>query len=164
MKTSARSSVRLSRGVSIVLAVIAWGVSGFYSWPALGLGTPGLVILAVGLVRGRRGLVTVGTFGLFLGAVVAGIQHSPVASVLLSVTCTVLAWDIGSMAISIGTQLGRKAETTRLETIHIVASVSIGVVTAGIGYGLYQSGTGGQPITAVGFLLLAAVLLNETLR
>lgn len=158
-----RSPTRLSSWVAVSAAFVALGSSGFYSWPALGIGTAGFVLLVVGVVRGMPGGVTIGAFGLFMGAIIAGVRGVPVIPVLISVTTAVLAWDIGGSAISIGNQLGRDADTTRIETVHITASMSVGVVTTGVGYGLYQTGTGGQPVAAVIFLLIAAVLLVEAL-
>jgi len=145
-------------------AVVAFGLSAFYSWPALAIGAVGLVLVFVGLIRGLYTAVTVGAFGLFVGAILAGVQTTAVGPILGSVTAAVLAWDIGTNAISIGNQLGREADTRRLEAAHIAASTGVGVITVSIAYGLYMTGTSDQPITALFLLLLAAVLLLESLR
>lgn len=149
--------------MSVTAAFLALGVSGFYSWPALAIGTVGLVLFAVGLVRGVNAAVTIGAFGLFAGGIVAGARDVPAVPVLVSVTCSVLAWDVGGSAISIGKQLGREADTRRIEVVHMTASGVVGVVTAGVGYGLFRTGTGEQPVAALVFLLIAAVLLVEAL-
>lgn len=159
MKATARAPTRLSSRASGSAAVVALGSSGYYSWTALLLGTVGLLLIAVGLVRGRTTAVSSGAFGLFIAAIVAGVLGAPVVPILGSVTCAVLAWDIGGYAISLGTQLGRSAETMRIEAVHIAGSVGVGTVTAGIGYGLYRAGPSEQPIAALGFFLVAAVLL-----
>ncbi|MFC7029042.1 hypothetical protein ACFQJ5_17670 [Halomicroarcula sp. GCM10025324] len=159
-----RGPAPLSRSVSLGVAVVAWATSGLYSWAALAVGTAGLLLLVIALLRGLRAAVPLGTFGLFIGAIAAGIQGAPVLPVLLGVTCAVLAGDIGNSSISIGNQLGRAADTTRLETVRVATSITVGVLTAGVGYGLYRSGTSGQPVVALGFLLVAAFLLVETLR
>lgn len=158
-----RAPARLSRWGSVSVALLALAASGFYSWLGLVAGTAGLAVLVVGLVRGEHGAVTGGAFGLFLGAITAGVQGAPVLAVLLSVTCSVVAWDSGGNAISIGEQLGRDADTRRIEAVHMTASGGVGVVTAGTGYGLYLAGTGGHPVAALVFLLVAAVLLVEAL-
>lgn len=163
MKPISRTPVRLSSWVSASAAVVALVTSGFYSWPALAIGTPGLILLVVGLVRGVNRPVTLGAFGLFVGALVAGTQSAPPVPILISVTATVIAWDAGGSAISIGKQLGRDGDTVRIEAVHLTASGVVGVVTAGLGYGLYLTGTGEQPIAALVFLLIAAVLLVEAL-
>ncbi|MFC7116403.1 hypothetical protein ACFQH2_17635 [Natronoarchaeum sp. GCM10025703] len=159
-----RDPARLSSLLSGSAAVVAFGVSAFYSWPALVVGAVGLVLVVVGLVRGLYNAVTLGAFGLFVGAILAGMQTAAVSPVLISVTAAVLAWDIGTNAISIGSQLGRDANTRRIEVVHVVASTGVGVVTSSVGYGLYVTGIGNQPITALFFLLIAAVLLLESLR
>jgi hypothetical protein len=158
-----RGPARLSRWGSAGAAVLALGTSGFYSWPALTAGVVGLTLLVVGLRRGANTAVTAGAFGLFLAGIVAGSQGAPVLPVLISVTCSVLAWDSGRNAVSIGTQLGREADTRRIEAVHMAASTAVGLMTVGLGYGLYRAGTGNQPVTALFFLLVAAVLLVEAL-
>lgn len=163
MKAIQRTPARLSSWVSGSAAFVALGASGFYSWPALAVGTMGVLLLIIGLVRGANAAVTTGAFGLFVGGIIAGVQSAPVVPVLISVTFSVLAWDVGGNAISIGKQLGRDADTRRIETVHLTASGVVGVVTVGVSYGLYQTGTGEQPVTALFFLLIAAVLLVEAL-
>jgi hypothetical protein len=163
MKPIDRAPTRLSRWVSVSAAFVALGASGFYSWPALAVGTLGLLLLVVGLVRGANAAVTTGAFGLFVGGIVAGVGSAPVVPVLVSVTFAVLAWDVGGSAISIGKQLGREADTIRIEAVHMTASGVVGVVTAGVGYGLYHTGTGEEPVVTLVFLLIAAVLLVEAL-
>ncbi|WP_254532818.1 DUF7519 family protein [Natrinema gelatinilyticum] len=163
MKTIPRAPARLSSWGSVIAAFVALGASGFYSWPALAVGTGGVLLLAVGLVRGANSAVTIGTFGLFMGGIIAGIQSAPVVPVLVSVTFSVLAWDVGGSAISIGKHLGRDADTRRIEAVHMTSSGVVGVVTASMGYGLYRTGTGEQPVAALVFLLIAAVLLVEAL-
>lgn len=163
MKAIPRAPARLSSWGSVLAAFVALGTSGFYSWPALAVGSVGLLLLAVGIVRGANSAVTLGAFGLFVGGIIAGVQSAPVVPILISVTFSVLAWDVGASAISIGNQLGRDADTRRIEAVHMTASGVVGVVTAGVGYGLYQTGTGEQPVAALVFLLIAAVLLVEAL-
>lgn len=144
--------------------VIALGTSGFYSWLALAVGVSGLVLLAVGLVRGATAAVTTGSFGLFGSAVVAGVQGAPVEPILVSVVAVVVAWDVGGTAISLGKQLGRETETRRLEAVHAIGSVAVGVATAGVAYGLYRTGPSEQPVAALVFSVIGAVLLLEALR
>lgn len=158
-----RSPARLGRGVSVGAGLLALLSVGLYSRPALAVGAPGLVLLVVGLIRGSDAAVTVGAFGLFAGAILAGARGAPVAPVLVSVTSAVLAWDAGGSAIGVGNQLGRDADTRRLEAVHLTASALVGAVTAGAGFGLYRAGTGGRPAAALVLLLVAAVLLVAAL-
>lgn len=158
-----RRPAAFSRSLSAFAGVLALVTSGFYSWIALAVGVIGLAVHAVGLVRGETPAVTAGTFGLFLGAIVAGAQGAPIPSVLAAVVLAVVAWDVGGNAVSIGRQLGRSADTVRIELVHAVASLAVGTLTAGVGYGVYWFGAAGQPVPAVVFLLLGAVLLIATL-
>lgn len=163
MRPVDRSPARLGRWASVGAGLLALVSGGFYSWPALATGSFGLLLLAGGLVRGANRPVSVGAFCLFGGAILAGAQGAPVLPVLVGVTFTVLAWDIGGNAIGVGAQLGREADTVRLEVVHAAASLLVGAVVAGVGFGLYRTATGGQPIAALVFLVLAAVLLVEAL-
>ncbi len=158
-----RRPTALGRWISGFAGVVTLVTSGFYSWPALGVGAVGVVVLWGGLLRGARSLVTAGAFGLFVASVLAGVQGAPIVPVLASVVLAVVAWDAGGNAISIGEQLGRSAETARIEIVHSSSTLAVGVVTGGVGFGLYRFGTGGQPVAAVVFLLLGAVLLVATL-
>lgn len=158
-----RGPARLSQGIAVFASSLALVTCGFYSWPALFVGGLGVVVLWAGLHRGSRGAVTTGAFGLFVAAVIAGAQSAPVVPVLASTVLVVVTWDVGGNAISIGDQLGRAAETTRIEAVHSLATLTVGALTATVGYAVYWFGTGGQPVAAVAFLLLGAVLLIATL-
>lgn len=163
MRAIDRSPARLSSWIATGAGIVAVVTSGLYSWFALACGLLGLSVVGIGLVRGSRGMVTAGAVGLFAGTLVAGAGGAPTLLIVLSVTATVVTWDVGASAISIGDQLGREADTTRIEAIHAAASISVGVVTAGIGYGIYRTTAAGQPLAALVFLLLAAVLLSSAL-
>lgn len=165
MRAVDRSPARLGRAASVGAGLLALLSVGLYSPPALAVGGAGLILLVVALFRerGSDAAVTVGASGLFAGAILAGARGAPVAPVLVSATAAVVAWDVGSSAIGVGEQLGRDADTRRLETVHATASVLVGAVTAGVGYGLYRAGTGGRPVAALALLVVAAVLLVEAL-
>lgn len=159
-----RAPTRLSSWTAVGAALVALGAGGFYSWPALAAGTLGLGLVVAGLARGSIGPVTAGAGCLFAGAIVAGVQRAPAAAVLVGAVAAVLAGDIGGNAIGLGRQLGRDAETRRLEAVRIASSTAVGIGTAGVGYGLYRTASGGQPILALVCLLLAAALLVSALE
>jgi len=158
-----RSPARLQSAIAVVLAILAVGISGAYSTVALATGVLGVLVIALGLGRGSYALVTTGSAAIAGGAMAAGALGIPPLALLVSVTAAVTAWDSAGNAISIGAQLGREADTTRIEVVHTLASVGVGVVTAGVGFGIYRAGTGGLPITAIVFSLIAAVLLVEAI-
>ncbi|WP_439025781.1 DUF7519 family protein [Haloarchaeobius sp. DT45] len=162
-----RRPVRLS-------AVVALGAGAFAALAAVltasaGVigGAIGMLALAPGVVLGYRRLVHLGAVGLLGGLVFAGATGSgPSAELLMLVgtTATVLAWDVGQNAIGLGEQLGRETETTRAELAHIGGSVTVGVLTAGTAFGVYQVATEGQPLVALALLLVAVVILTTALR
>ena len=163
MRAVDRSPARFSQWSSAGAGLVAVVSTGIYSWPALATGTLGLVLLVGGLVRGARRAVTLGALGLFVGAILAGSQGVPILPVLVGVTAAVLARDVGGTAIGIGAQLGREADTVRLEAVHVATSTVVGVVVTVAGVAIYRAGVGGRPILALVLLVVAAVLLVETL-
>ena len=163
MRPVDRSPARLSAWASAGAGLVALASTGLHSWPALAAGTLGLLALVVGLARGTRSRVSLGAFGLLGGVLLAGAQGAPVLPVLVGVTFAVLAWDAGGSAVSIGAQLGRDADTRRLEVVHLASSLAVGAVVAGLGYGLYRVAAGGQPVAALVLLVVAAVLLVEAI-
>lgn len=158
-----RAPTRLGSGVAVCAALVALGTSGFYSWVALALGGLGLLVLVAGLVRGRQAAVTLGACALFAAAVVAGVRGAPALPVLASVTCAAVAWDVGGTAVGLGRQVGREAETWRVEVVHAAGTLAVGAVTAGLGYGVYRAAAADPPVAALLFVVVAAVLLVEAL-
>lgn len=134
------------------------------SLTGLALAGPGLLVVGVGLLTGGRRTLGAGGTLLVGGVLLAGAQGAGAESLLFGLLTAVLAWDVGEHGIGVGEQLGREAETARLELVHAGASTVVGVVAAGIGYGAYIAATGGQPVTALVFLLLGAVILVSVLR
>ena len=159
-----RAPTRFSSGAAVCAAFVALVASGLYSWPALAAGALGLGLVVLGLARGSIAPVTTGACCLFVAAILAGVQRAPIAAVLVGVTAAVLAGDAGGTAVSLGRQLGREAETRRLEAVRFAASAAVGLGTAAVGYGLYLVGPGRQPIVALVCSLLAAVLLVQALE
>jgi hypothetical protein len=126
-------------------------------------GAAGLAVLGVGLVRGSRAAVTGGSGLLFAGVLLAGASGASPEPLLVGTLGAILAWDIGENGIGLGAQLGRAADTRRLEFVHAASSLVVGAVTAGLGYGVYLGATSGQPLTALVFLLVGAVVLVSAL-
>ncbi|MFB6141867.1 MAG: hypothetical protein ABEJ30_00830 [Halorientalis sp.] len=162
-----RSPVRFASGVAVAAALVAALASGLYSLPAFAAGLPGVALVGagvgVGRRRGTRWVVTVGAAVLLAGVVVAGVFGAPEMVLLLATVATVLAWDAGGTAIDIGRQLGREAESIRVQLVHLGSTAIVGGLTAAIGFGIYRTVTAGQPLTALVLLLVAALLLTETL-
>lgn len=164
MKQVDRSPTRLSAVAGSVVGTATALLSGLYSWMALGVASIGLLFVFVGFVRRRRWWVTLGCGALFVGAVLAGLAGAPPEVVLVSVVGAVVAWDVGTTAISLGGQLGRAAPTTRLELVRITVSVGVGGLVSSSGYAVYAVAGGGRPISTMLFLILAVVLLLAAIR
>ncbi|WP_200840371.1 hypothetical protein [Natrialba sp. INN-245] len=135
--------------------------------------TGGGVVLAGGLALAwgligpvpgsRRWLVDAGSLAAFAGVVVSGLEGALVEPTLVATVCAVVAWDLAGSAIDLGDQLGREADTRRLEGVHAVSSVLVGLATMAIGYGTFVSAADGQPVAAVALLLLAGTLATIAL-
>ena len=159
-----RSPARLSSALSVTAAALAAGTSAFTGTLALAVGAPGFLAVVIGVLRGSRRAVTLGSAALLLAALVGGLATAAPFLLLPGVIATVLAWDLGEQAINVGEQLGRGTETTQLEATHAAASTVVAVGGGALGYGVYLASSGGQPMTALVLLLLAAVVLTSALR
>ncbi|MFD1597695.1 DUF7519 family protein [Halobellus rarus] len=152
------TSVALFAGFASLLGLALTSIE------ALAVGIAGLALLAVGLFAPVRRLVTIAGGCFLLALLVAGIRGGGAEPLLVAALGAVLAWDVGEFATGVGEQLGRDADTARLETVHAATSLLVGVVGAGVVYGVYLAAGGGQPTSAVVLLLFGAVVLVAVLR
>ncbi len=159
-----RGPARLSSALATLSALVVVGVAGRYALPSLAATAAGALALVAGVAAGRRRAVSLGAAGLVGGALAAGVYGAPPAPLLAGTVAAVVAWDLAGYAVDLGRQLGREADTTRIELVHAGASVGVGAVSAAVGYGVFRAGTGGQPATAVAFAVAAALLLLRALR
>lgn len=161
-----RAPARLTGGLAVTTGVLAAVPAATVAPMSLVAGIIGLVLVAagVGLDRGRQRLVTLGAAVLFSAVLAAGATGAPVEVLLLGGTASILAWDFGQNAISVGEQLGRESRTTRAEVVHAAGSTIVAALTAGVGYAIFRIASGGQPIVALVFLLIAVIVLVSTLR
>lgn len=108
---------------------------------------------------------TLASAGTFLAAVGAGIAGTHVGVVACGVAASLLAWDLGEFAATLGREVGRRGGTRRAELVHAAggaALASIGAVAAVAAAGLAGVLAGASaPVTvvaaaaaAVGTLLL----------
>lgn len=128
---------------------------------------PGLVgvgMIAVGLYRRSRAIITVGTVGLLAGIVLSGILGARPTIVLVATVTATLAWDASQNALTVGARLGRAAETHRVEIVHIAMTAIVTTLAAGSGYVVTQVTVGSLSPIALAILLLAAVTLTVALR
>lgn len=148
--------------LTVVPAIIAALASATFL-PAAAVALLAVLVVTVGVRNGSRRLVTLGAVVLFGAVLLAGASDAPLAFVLVGAGATVVAWDAGTNAISVGRQLGAAAETRRLEIVHALATTGVAVVVGGVGYAAFRLSTGGQPTTGVALLLLAALLFSYLL-
>ncbi|MFB6136120.1 MAG: hypothetical protein ABEJ04_05125 [Halobacteriaceae archaeon] len=150
---------RLSSALSLLFGLVSAAASAALPTVSLPVGVLGIGALGAGLVADSRRLVTAGAGGLFAAALAGGAFGLPVELVLVGVAASVLAWDVGENAISVGHQLGRGSDTSRGELVHAAASTVVGALVTVVGYVLYRLATGGQPVVALVLLLSGAVFL-----
>lgn len=151
-------AVSLLAGTVVTLAVAAASSAG------LALSGLGLLPLAIGLFVGSRRAVSLGTAGLLAGVLFAGWAGGAPELLVVGSLAGLLAWDVGGNAVDLGDQLGREAPTRRVEAVHAAASLAVGVFSVAIGYGVYLAAAGGQPVTALVFLLAGVVALVSGFR
>ena len=159
-----RDPTRLGSAFGLLAAIVAAMTGLAYSGIGGMSGVLGVVLLAMGLMLPRPGLISVGTLGLLGGVLLAGVSGASPLVVLPGTVAAVMAWDISHNAASHGRQVGTRATTIRAEGMHALATVFVGSLAAGIAYGIYVSATGGQPVTAVALLAVASVLLVFAIR
>jgi len=132
---------------------------------ALPLGVGGVGMIAGGLLlRGNRTWVSMGAGTLFLSVVVAGGFGAPVEFLFVSTIATLLAWDLGQNAVSLGEQVGRHSRTRRNEVIHASFSTIVAMAAMALGYVTYTLSGGGRPVAALAMLLFGVVFLLWAIR
>ena len=132
-------------------------------------GMLGVLVLAFGVVpvagTGSRALVKLGTATVFAAVVVSGVfQSVSVSTLLLAGVAAVVAWDAGENAINVGEQLGRAADTSRVELLHVGASAAVGALAVLSGTLVRDVGASSLSLPALATLLVAAVLLVAALH
>lgn len=153
----------LSTGVAVVAAVVvALSVSGVP--PAAGLGALGVVFMTVGLVLTSRSLIELSGAILGLTVVVGGGLGAAPAPVGIAALAAVVSWDVADHAYDLSQQIGRDARTRRNELAHVGGSLLVGGIAGAVAYGTFLGMAGGQPTTALAFLLCGAIALVAAIR
>ena len=159
-----RSPARLSSALAVTAAGLSAGTSALTGTVGLAVGATGFLVVALGVLRGSLRAITLGATALLIATLFGGLATGAPFLLLPGIIATVLAWDLGEQAINVGEHLGRGADTTQLEATHAAGSTVVAVGAGGLGYGVYLVSAGGRPVTALVFLLLAAVVLTSALR
>lgn len=146
----------VAAAVAVLVAVLA---AGSQAASALGFAAVGGLVFAVGLALGRHRAVDVGALVVLFGIVAGGLEATAVEPMIVAAVALVVAWDLANGAIALGNQLGREAETRRLEAVRASSSLLVGLLSGTVGYAAYVFGGSGQPVAAVALLVVAAVLI-----
>jgi hypothetical protein len=120
---------------------LADGVVSFYGSETVVLGLmAGVLTLAVGgvfalwlafatgFVSDRVAGPSLAGGGLFLAAAFAGTVDAPFWLVLAGLVVALMVWDAGEFAATLGSEVGRRAATRRVELLHGLGALSVGAV------------------------------------
>lgn len=159
-------------GGGVALGAVAGAVATAGALAATIVTLPGVVgVLALALAvvpirgTGSRWLGKVGAGLVFVTVLAAGLfQLATLRTLLVAAAGTVVAWDANERATNVGEQLGRLAETRRLEAVHAAGSLAVGVVAVGVGTVAAGLGSPGLPLSALAGLLVAVLLLTAALH
>lgn len=128
-------------------------------------GLLGVWILAAAVAPVRVGwerrLVTTGTALVFLSVLVSGlVETTSLTSLLVAGAATILAWDAGENAVSLGHHVGARGSTTRAAAVHSAASGLVAVVALLLALSVHRLDVDGLPLAALAALLVAGVVLT----
>jgi hypothetical protein len=128
------------------------------------------LLLYLGYVSRRRAGFALASGGLFLATAFAGTLDTPPLLVLGGLVVSLLVWDAGEYATTLGAEVGREARTRSGELVHAGGTLAVGVagVAAALAGRALLSGweVGASPATGAGLVavLVGVVLLVAALR
>ena len=156
---------RLSGALATGAGLLAVLTTLFGSALALLVGLFGLGGLAAGLfgLHSQR-VASLGAAIVFVAVVVGGLFGAPELFVVVGALATVVAFDLSQNAFSVGRQLSTETDTRRGELVHAAATVAVGSVAVVVAFAIYALAAGGQPISALAFILLASIVLVWAVR
>ncbi len=159
------SPTTLSSAAAVVAALFGALAGGAVSLLALLFCLLGVVGIAGSLfgIESRRG-VSVGVAVLFFGVLLGGLLGNSGPFLIVATIGTILAFDLGHNAFSLGEQMSDDTSTSRGELVHAAASLLIGLVASVVTYLIYLLSASGVTTAALTFVLLAAIALIWTFR
>jgi hypothetical protein len=157
-----RRRPRASHALALLAAVAAVAaVRGSAMATLIALAGTGAVL--AGLLRGSESSVVFGGAALFAATVLAATGPASAEAVLLGGFAAVVAADLGTFGLGIDRDADPAVATTRVELLHAVGSVVVAVLTAGVGYVLFETVPRGGSLGVVA-LLVGGVVLAWLLR
>jgi hypothetical protein len=127
------------------------------------IGLAGAGAVLAGLVRRSESSIVAGGAALFAATVLAATGPASAESVLLGGFGAVIAADLGTFGLGIDRDADPAVATTRVELLHAVGSAVVAILTAGVGYALFEAVPSGGSLGVVA-LLLGGVVLAWLLR
>ncbi|QLH78801.1 hypothetical protein HZS55_16550 [Halosimplex rubrum] len=159
------SPAQFSSIIAVVAALLAVVTTALVAPLSAPVGLFGLAGVAAGLfVFESERLTIAGTAIVFVGVVAAGFFGDVPEFLLFAALATIVSFDLGSNAFSVGRQMSEQTDTQRGEAVHVAATVFVGVMAAGLSYGLYIVPWGSLTVPALTLLLLSALFFIWSIR
>ena len=160
------SPARISSAITVGAALVAVLSTGIFQTLALGIGVGGVAGVAGGLFGLQSERLTVAGVGIvFIGVIVSGaFGPTPPEFLLFGTLANIIAFDLANNAFSVGRQLSAETDTNRGEVVHAAATIAVGVVAAGLAFGIYLVPLGELTVAGLAFLLFGAMLLVWAIR
>ncbi|QLD86515.1 hypothetical protein HWV23_12515 [Natronomonas halophila] len=155
---------RLSTGLAVGLGTVAAAFLAAGSPLSGAVALLGVAVLLASLARASTRLCGLAGGCFALALVAGGATGAPVAPLVGGAVLATSAWDVADHGIGLGRHVGREARTSRNELVHAAGSLAVTGTAGALAFGGYLVATGGQPTTALVFLLLGGVLLLTALR
>ncbi|SEW07910.1 hypothetical protein SAMN04487945_1317 [Halobacterium jilantaiense] len=146
-----------------VAAVVAL-VPALGSGIGLALGAAGAGLLVFGAQQGTRRFVSLGAATLAVGVVFGAATGLDPAYTLVGGVGTVVAYDAGEHAVSLGVDVGRDARVGQSVLVHVFSTAALSALVAAVTLVVYTFGPRSLPVTALVTLLLGGTLLAYVLR
>lgn len=128
-------------------------------------GLVGFVVLSTGAIEaGKQGygraLLIAGTGLLVISVLVSGVLlGSSQVLLLVATAAAIVAWDVGEQGINLGQQVGRGARSWRVEVVHALGAMVVGLTAIGVAFGFRAIDIGRLSITGLVLLLGASITL-----
>lgn len=160
-------AVLLAVGVALAVSGVAVGALGVEALPyrlVVVAGVLGVAVLGGGLapapaIRPRR-LVSAGSGLLVVCVLLAGLMtEAGTLPILAATAATVVAWDAGEQAVSLGEHVGRRARAWPVELGHSGATAAYGAAVVGAAFGVSELNVTDVPLVGLLLLLGGAVAL-----
>lgn len=151
-----RPTTPVAVGAAGAVGIMALPVGALVAVPALA----GAVVMALGMRRGARGMVTLGAVLLLVAPFGAGFYGFSPGYVLLGTVGTILAWDAGEFAVGLDEAVTPEAATGRAEVVHSGGMAVLCGLLAGVTYLAWLFGQGALPTVSAPILALGVVVLG----